>query len=87
MGPLQRCAPRGPISLGLISVGGPSLREGKPGSEAPYTQLFLTFLTLQLLFLCHPISLAIPCPIHTSCSVGICLHLLWVGPQAPVTGR
>ena len=57
-------SPWRPISQGTHLHGGPSprgpsLREGRRGSEAPYTQLLLTFLTLQLPFLCHPVSLAL----------------------------
>ena len=91
-GPTSRGAHlcRGPSSWGPIS------EVGRYGSQGP---LHLTPLDLHDPEAPVPLPPTLPgpaaleeagtessCPIHTSCSVGISLHPLWVGPQAQVSG-
>ena len=81
---------RGPSSWGPIS------EVGRYGSQGP---LHLAPLDLHDPEAPFPLPPTLPgpaaleeagtessCPIHTSCSVGISLHPLWVGPQAQVSG-
>ena len=91
-GPTSRGAHlcRGPSSWGPIS------EVGRYGSQGP---LHLAPLDLHDPEAPFPLPPTLPgpaaleeagtessCPIHTSCSVGISLHPLWVGPQAQVSG-